>query len=60
MYEVIFCAGEKKERLITYNGKTQNLLAWSRELNIPYATLKSRLNLLHWTVEKAFTYERGK
>lgn len=31
-------------RLITYNGKTQCLWDWSRELNIHHATLTYRLN----------------
>lgn len=50
-------SGKKRERLITYRGKTQNLRAWSEELNIPYFCLRSRLNTLKWSVEKAFTTE---
>lgn len=49
--------GKKRERLITYRGKTQNLRAWSEELNIPYFCLRSRLNTMKWSVEKAFTTE---
>ena len=52
-------SGKKRERLITYNGKTQNLKSWSIELNIPYFCLRSRLNTLKWTVEKAFTTPYG-
>lgn len=53
--------GKKRERLITYHGKTQNLRAWSEELEIPYFCLRSRLNTMKWTVEKAFStpYDRG-
>ena len=39
-------SGQKRERLITFNGKTQNLRAWSEELEIPYFFLRSRLNTL--------------
>lgn len=41
--------------LITYHGKTQNLVQWCEELGLKYRTVKSRLNQLHWTVERAFT-----
>lgn len=52
---------KKRERLITYNGKTQNLSDWAKELELPYFCLRSRLNTLKWTVEKAFTtpYKKG-
>lgn len=54
------CAQNKKnERLITWQGKTQNLKAWSEELGIPYYCLRSRLNCLRWTVRKAFTTPYG-
>lgn len=46
---------QKRERIIKFKGKTQNLTEWSKELNIPYYCLRSRLNRLKWTVEKAFT-----
>lgn len=52
-------AGQKRERLIEYNGKAQNLTQWSAELHIPYYCLRSRLNNLKWTVEKAFTTPYG-
>lgn len=48
-------SGQKRERLITFNGKTQNLTQWATELGLPYFCLRSRLNTLKWTVEKAFT-----
>ena len=44
-------SGKKRERLITYKGKTQNLRAWSEELSIPYFCLRSRLNTMKWTVD---------
>lgn len=41
---------------ISFNNKTQSLVRWSEELNIPDNVLWARLNQLHWTVEKALTY----
>ena len=45
--------------LITYHGKTQNLVQWCEELGLKYRTVKSRLTQLHWTVDKAFTKSRN-
>ena len=45
---------QRTNRLITYKGRTQNLKQWSRELNINYGTLLSRLDDSHWTIAKAF------
>ena len=45
----------KKVDLIEYNGKTQSLSAWARELNMPGQTLYARLHISNWSVEKAFT-----
>ena len=46
---------QRTNRLITYNGKTQNLKQWSEELHINYGTLLSRLDESKWSIEKAFT-----
>ena len=40
---------------ITFNGVTKTLMEWSRELEIPYITLKQRLNKYGWPVEKALS-----
>lgn len=40
--------------LITYNNKTQNLLEWSAEKNIPYSTLRARIKEYGWQTERAF------
>ena len=40
-------------QLLNYNGKTQTLSEWARELGINRGTLWSRINTLHWEVEKA-------
>ena len=41
--------------IITYNGKTQNLNDWCKELNLDYKRVHNRLNKLGWSVERAFT-----
>lgn len=49
----------RSTHLITWNGKTQCLTDWSKELNIPQKTLNWRFH--HWGVEKSFTTEiKGK
>ena len=55
--EALYTPRAKRERLITYDGRVQNLRQWSDELDIPYYCLRSRLNKLHWTVERAFQTE---
>lgn len=40
---------------ITYNGKTQCLKAWAKELDMPYCTLWQRIKTLKWSAERAFT-----
>lgn len=44
-----------RERLITYNGITKRLYEWANELGIKYKVLQNRLDLHHWTIEKALT-----
>lgn len=48
---------EKKSRgkMIDWNGKSQNLDAWARELGMTRQTLYARLYIQNWDVEKAFT-----
>lgn len=45
---------KKQKRLITYNGKTQTLTAWARELGIRHQTLYNRIVMKGWDVERAF------
>lgn len=40
----ILAPGKKQNLMFTYNGVEKNLRQWSIELNIPYTTLKARLN----------------
>ena len=41
--------------LITYNGKTQSIAKWAKELNIKYTTLNKRILISKMPIEKAFT-----
>lgn len=49
------CNNTKANRLITYNGKTQTMTQWARDVGLNPRTLKSRLNSLGWSIEKALT-----
>lgn len=40
---------------VTYQGKTQPLSLWAKDLGIPYQTLQSRIHAHGWSIEKAFT-----
>ena len=42
-------------RLLNFNGRTQTMFLWAKELGLKYSTLRSRLNLYGWSVEKALT-----
>ena len=42
-------------KMLTFNGKTQCVLHWSKELGISYGALKDRLGKLGWSVEKALS-----
>ena len=42
-------------KYITWNGKTQNVDQWARELGMRPGALRYRLNEAKWSVEKAFT-----
>lgn len=48
----------KRNRLISYNGKTQTMAEWSEELGIPYQRLNSRINVSKMSIEDAFRLEK--
>lgn len=50
----------KRGALIPYNGKSQNICAWAKELGVSANTLYSRIYILGWDVEKAFTHKGKK
>jgi hypothetical protein len=45
---------KRSVRQITYNGKTQTIVQWSKDLNINYGTLISRI-YKGWPIEKALS-----
>lgn len=47
-------AKPKRGQLIEYDGRSQNICAWAKELGISANTLYGRLYRLGWPVEKAF------
>lgn len=49
------CQHKGNTRFYTYNGKTQNLMQWCTELNLPYGTILNRLSRNGWTFERAIT-----
>lgn len=49
------CRNRRSNYLITHNGKTQCISAWSEELGIRRETLYTRINRDGWSVEKALT-----
>lgn len=46
---------KKGLHLIEYDGVTMTISDWAKKLDIPLATLSSRLNQSKWSVEKALT-----
>lgn len=40
---------------IEFNGMRKTIAEWAKYLNIGYPALSSRINILHWTTEKALT-----
>lgn len=45
----------RRNRLITYNGKTQTVQQWADETGISYNALLARINKLNWNIERALT-----
>lgn len=45
----------RKNHLLTYEGRTQTVAEWAREIGMLYGTLHNRLNRYHWSVEEALT-----
>ena len=39
---------------VTYQGRTQSLADWCRELNLNYGKIFYRIHTAHWSVERAF------
>lgn len=48
---------KRKNKFITFNGKSKTLAQWCREFGLNYHSVQSRLNN-GWSIEKAFTTPR--
>ena len=46
------CNNQRRNKTITYRGRSQSLSMWARELGLNYYTLRSRLRV-GWPVERA-------
>lgn len=46
-------SNRRSSRILTYNGKSQTMAQWARELNISEDMLRERIVVLHWGVEDA-------
>lgn len=51
------CNNTRRNHLITYKGRTQNLKQWCDELNLSYNVIAQRIITYHWSIEKAFETE---
>lgn len=47
-------------KLLEFNGEIRTMKEWCDLLNLNYRTVKSRLNISNWTVEKALTTPTGR
>ena len=45
----------RRNHLITYEGRTQTLTEWAREIGMLPTTLDARINKYHWSIEEALT-----
>lgn len=45
----------KRGALLEFDGKSQNICAWGKELGISPNTLYGRIYKMNWSIEKAFT-----
>ena len=45
------------KNLVTYNGKSQTIKEWAKEIGIKQSTLQNRLNRYKWPVERSITEE---
>ena len=52
---VVQCNNRRNNHMISYNGKTQTISQWSREVGIRKDTLRRRIEIYGWSVERALT-----
>jgi hypothetical protein len=51
--QITQCNNTRWNKIISFNGKSQSLATWCRELKLPYHTIKARLKF-GWNIEDAF------
>ena len=51
---------KSNNKYLTYHNETKTLSQWCKELNLNYGRVKARINALHWSVEKAFEFDKNK
>lgn len=56
----INCNNTRRNRNITFKGKTMPVGSWERELGIPSRMLYQRIFRLGWSIEKAMTLSKKK
>ena len=44
----------RRNRYVEYKGEIHTLAEWCRILGLNYSTVKTRLNVLNWSIEEAF------
>ena len=49
------CANTRKQRLLTYDGKTMSIAAWARHLGVPVNVLYQRIINLKWPINEALS-----
>lgn len=47
----------RRNKYVTYKGKTQTLPQWCRELKLDYNKIRQRIFTYHWSIDKAFEYK---
>lgn len=49
------CNNTRRSRMVTWNGRTQSVTLWAKEIGVPPARLNQRLVKLKWPIERAMT-----
>lgn len=44
---------QRRNKILDHNGKKQTLSMWCSELNLPYHTVKARINRQGWSIERS-------
>ena len=52
---IVQANNKSNNHFLTHNGETHTIAEWSRITGIKYNTIISRINKLHWTIEKALS-----